>query len=170
MADITNKQLGEIIAAAAEKIQTNVLKERKIATDLEKISIKFQESIGEVGEKINALESTVLKPDLSEINKFYTEKTEENIKRLNSRINVPNFVFYVWVASAVLFLCSGLFLWYSVKSKQDIITDYRKDLQKDYRIISNEDSKLFEDMNVFFQKNPKTKEIFIKFRENKETK
>ena len=42
MADFTNRQLAEIITQTAEKINNSVLKERKIANELEETVSKLQ--------------------------------------------------------------------------------------------------------------------------------
>ena len=42
MADFTNRQLAEIITQTAEKINNSVLKERKIANELEQTVSKLQ--------------------------------------------------------------------------------------------------------------------------------
>ena len=170
MADISNRRLAEIITMTAEKIQSNVLKERKIANDLENTSVQLQNSINEIDGKITILKSTSLEPDLSKLNDFYEERTAENVSRLNSRLKVPNFVVYVWVGSMMLFLGSGLFLWQAMKSKQEIISEYRTELQKDNVLTSKVNSILFNDMLEWFSKNPKTKQNFINWKEERQTK
>lgn len=74
MADFTNRQLAEIIAQSAQKINNSVLKEQKIANELEKIVSKLQNeksSLQELDKKIESLKTTSIKPDLSELNSFY---------------------------------------------------------------------------------------------------
>lgn len=165
MADFSNRQLAEIITKTGEKISTNVLKERKIANELETTKVDLSKSIEEFKTHIANLSATSIKPDLSDLNKFYEEKTEENIKRLNSRLNVPNLAIYVWLGSVLLFLCSGSFIYFSTKSKQEILTEYRQELTKEGKIIiSKENNDLFNDMYQWFEKNPKTRNTFIQSR------
>lgn len=158
MADFTNRQLAEIITQAAEKIQNNVLKERKIANELSQAAEKIES-------QISKLESTSIEPDLSKINYFYETKTEENIKVVNSRLKVPNLILYVGLGSTALLIISAfcLYLAYSsaFKTKQDIISEYQTELLKEKAIISKEDKLLLEDMTQWFLKNPKNKEKFI---------
>lgn len=160
MADFTNKQLAEIISAVSDDIKKSILSQRKIANDLQQTETSF-------GEKITKLESMRLEPNLSHINQFYEEKTTENIKRVNSRLYVPNLAIYFWIFSVVLFFCSGLFLWYSAKSKQNIITDYKTELLKENVIIKKDSNLLYQDMFDWFEKNPKNRELFIKWRNEK---
>ena len=163
--DFNNRQLAEIISQTAEKINSNVLKERKIANDIEAASTKIEGHLANFSKQILQLQTTSIKPDLSQLNKFYEEKTEENIKRLNSRLNVPNLAIFVWLGSVLLFLCSGAFIYFSTKSKQEILTEYRQELTKEGKIIiSKENNDLFNDMYQWFEKNPKTRDTFIQSR------
>ena len=74
MADFTNRQLADIISVVAEKIS------KAISENL----TKSETVVAGLGGKIDLLKSTVLKPDLSEVNSFYETQTAENIKRINS--------------------------------------------------------------------------------------
>jgi len=158
MADFTNRQLAEIITQAAEKIQNNVLKERKIANELSGVAEKIES-------QISKLVQTSIEPDLSKINSFYEKKTEENIKVINSRLKVPNLMLYVGLGSVALFILSAfcLYLAYSsaFKTKQDIISEYQEELLKEKVIISKDEKVLLDDMTQWFLKNPKNKEKFI---------
>ena len=163
--DFNNRQLAEIISQTAEKINSNVLKERKISNDIEQTSTKIEKHLENFSKEISKLQTTSIKPDLSDLNKFYEEKTEENIKRLNSRLNVPNLALYVWLSSLALFLLSAFMIWFFIKSKQDILTEYRQELSKEGKIIIlKENSDLFNDMHQWFEKNPKTRDAFVKWR------
>lgn len=167
MADFSNRQLAEIITQTSENIQSNVLKQRNIATDLEKTESKLSTTIDSINSKIDKLNQTEIKPDLSHLNKFYEEKTAENIKRVNSRLSVPNLAVYIWLSSVGLFLLSGLFLWFSTKSKQDIISNYQDELLKENAVLPREEKVLYEDMREWFKLNPKTKDIFVDWRSKK---
>lgn len=165
MADFTNRQLAEIISQTSKEIGSNVLKERKIANDLAITNENLSKNIEGLKSEVSDLKTTSIKPDLSDLNKFYEEKTAENIKRLNSRLNVPNLAIYVWLGSVLLFLCSGAFIYFSTKSKQEILTEYRQELTKEGKIIiSKENNDLFNDMYNWFEKNPKTRDSFIQWR------
>lgn len=45
--------------------------------------------------------------------------------------------------------------------------EYRAEFFKENIIISKEKLQLFNDMDIFFSKNPKTKEVFINSRKTK---
>ena len=166
--DFNNRQLAEIISQTAEKINSNVLKERKIANDIEAASTKIEGHLANFSKQILQLQTTSIKPDLSQLNKFYEEKTEENIKRLNSRLNVPNLALYVWLSSLALFLLSAFMIWFFIKSKQDILTEYRQELSKEGKtIVLKKDELLFKEMLNWFDKNPNTRDKFIQSREEK---
>ena len=166
--DFNNRQLAEIISQTAEKINSNVLKERKISNDIEQTSTKIEKHLENFSKEISKLQTTSIKPDLSDLNKFYDEKTEENIKRLNSRLNVPNLALYVWLSSLALFLLSAFMIWFFIKSKQDILTEYRQELSKEGKtIVLKKDELLFKEMLNWFDKNPNTRDKFIQSREEK---
>lgn len=166
--DFNNRQLAEIISQTAEKINSNVLKERKISNDIEQTSTKIEKHLENFSKEISKLQTTSIKPDLSDLNKFYEEKTAENIKRLNSRLNVPNLAIYVWLSSLALFLLSAFMIWFFIKSKQDILTEYRQELSKEGKtIVLKKDELLFKEMLNWFDKNPNTRDKFIQSREEK---
>lgn len=168
MADFSNRQLAEIITQVGEKITQNVLKERKIANDLAITNENLSKNIEGLKSQVSDLKTTSIKPDLSDLNKFYEEKTAENIKRLNSRLNVPNLAIYVWLSSLALFLLSAFMIWFFIKSKQDILTEYRQELSKEGKtIVLKKDELLFKEMLNWFDKNPNTRDKFIQSREEK---
>lgn len=174
MADFTNRQLAEIITQTAEKINNSVLKERKIANELEETVSKLQNEkkyLQELERKIDNIKSTSIKPDLSELNSFYESRTEENIKRLNSRLKVPNLNLYVWLSSLAMLIISffTLYLAYSkaFTAREEILEKYRADLLKENAIIPKEQERLLKDMDQFFRNNPKTKDKFVEWRQGK---
>lgn len=174
MADFTNRQLAEIIAQSAEKINNSVLKERKIANELEKIVSNLQgekKYLQELERKIDNIKNTSIKPDLNDLNSFYENKTEENIKRLNSRLKAPNLSLYVWLSSLALVIIGflSLYLAYSkaFTTREELLEKYRADLLKENAIIPREQEKLFKDMDQFFRNNPKTKDKFVEWRQGK---
>lgn len=163
--DFNNRQLAEIISQSSEKIGSNVLKQRKIANDVDQTSTKIEKHLENFSKQIAQLQTISIKPDLSDLNKFYEEKTAENINKLNSRLKVPNLALYVWLSSMALFIISASMIWFFVKSKQEIISDYNSQLKKDGKVITTQENKiLLDDMMIFFDKNPNTKNLFIKER------
>lgn len=170
MADYTNRQLAEIIAAAAEKINNSVLRERKIANEISETISSLERERNFLQEKIAELKTTSIKPDLSGLNSFYESRTEENIKRLNSRLKVPNLNLYVWLSSLAFVIIGfiSLYLAYSkaFTTRAEITEQYRADLLKENAIIPKEQQQLLKDMDQFFRNNPKTKDKFVEWRTN----
>ncbi|MBB4808314.1 hypothetical protein HNP38_003661 [Chryseobacterium defluvii] len=174
MADYTNRQLAQIIAQSAEKINNSVLKEQKIANELEQIVSKLQNeknALQELDKKIDSLKTTFIKPELSALNSFYETKAEENIKRLNSGLKVPNLSLYGWLSSLAFVIIGfiSLYLAYSkaFTTRAEILEQYRAELLKENSIIPAQDHQLFKDMDQFFRKNPKTKDKFVEWRQAK---
>ncbi|MBF1098003.1 MAG: hypothetical protein HXL37_06835, partial [Riemerella sp.] len=66
--------------------------------------------------KIAEMRETQIKPDFSHFNKLYEEKTEENIKRLNSRLKVPNLAIYLYIILPFFVAVPALMLWDAMKS------------------------------------------------------
>lgn len=171
MADFTNRQLAEIIAQGAEKINNSVLRERKIANELEQTVSKLQKEKEYLQEKIKELKTTRIEPDLSALNSFYESKTEENIKRLNSRLKVPNLSLYLWLSSIGMLIISffALYLAYqqAFLTKTEVEEQYRVALFKENSIIPKEHEQLLKDMDQFFRNNPKTKDKFMQSRKGR---
>ena len=165
MADFTNRQLADIISVVADKISKDLTKNEKVSKAISENLTKSETVMVGLDSKIERLKSTVLKPDLSEVNSFYETKTAENIKKINSKLSIPNVVLYTWLGVVVLFLISACMLYLAYSTAIKTKTEYKKEFFKENLIISKEDQKLFEDMHQFFYKNPKTKEVFIKSRE-----
>lgn len=171
MADISNRQLAEIISQVAEKINSNVLKERKIANELGQTISKFEAVTEEVKKEMEEVKRTPIKLDLSGLNSFYEEKTAENIKWVNSRLNVPNLNVYILIGSFLLFLCSSLFFGLAMKSKQDIISDYLADQEKQGKILAPKlHTQVFQEVDQWFIENPNNFKAFTKWRDSKEKK
>lgn len=171
MADFTNRQLAEIIARSAEKINNSVLREQKITNQFSETIDRLESERNFLQEKIKELKTTSIKPDLSDLNSFYEKKTEENIKRLNLRLKVPNISLSVWLSSVAMLIISffALYLAYqkAFSTRAEITEQYRADLLKENAIIPIEDKKLFEDMDKFFQKNKRTMDKFVESRGKK---
>lgn len=167
MADFTNRQLADIISVVAEKISKDLSKNEKISKAISENLTKSETVVAGLDGKIEILKSTVLKPDLSEVNSFYETKTAENIKRINSKLSIPNVVLYTWLGVVVLFLLSACMLVLAYNTAVKTKTEYKTEFFKENIVLSKEDKKLFDDMDNFFSRNPKTKAMFIKSRENK---
>lgn len=167
MADFTNRQLADIISVVAEKISKDLIKNEKISKAISENLTKSETVVAGLNGKIEALKSTILKPDLSEVNSFYETKTAENIKRINNKLSIPNVVLYTWLGVVGLFLISACMLYLAYATAIKTKEEYKRGFFKENIVISKEDQKLFDDMHHFFYKNPKTKAMFIKSRETK---
>lgn len=167
MADFTNRQLAGIISEVAEKIRKDLTKNEKVSKAISENLTKSETVVAGLEEKIAVLKNTVLKPDLSEVNSFYETKTAENIKRINSKLSIPNVILYTWLGVVVLFLLSACMLYLAYATAIKTKTEYKTEFFKENAVISKEDQKLFNDMHAFFLKNPKTKAVFVKSREKK---
>jgi hypothetical protein len=171
MADYSNRQLAEIISQSAEKISNSVLKERKIATEFEQTVLRLEKERGEIENKISELKATRIEPDLSSLNSFYESRTEENIKRLNLRLKVPNLSLYVWLSSLAMVIIGffALYLAYgkAFTARAEITEQYRTELLKENVIVPIERDRLLKDMDQFFRNNPKTKDKFVEWRQGK---
>ncbi len=164
MADFTNRQLADIISVVGDKISKDLKKNEYISKAISENLTKSETIVAGLNEKIEVLKKTVLKPDLSEVNSLYETKTAENIKRINSKLSIPNVALYTWFGALVLFLISASMLHLAYATAVKTKAEYRTEFFKENIIISKEKLQLFNDMDRFFSKNPKTKEIFIKTR------
>ena len=167
MADFTNRQLADIISVVAEKISKDLSKHDQISKTIAGNLVESNKVAAGLDGKIEILKNTPIKPDLSEVNSFYETKTAENIKRINSKLSIPNVVLYTWLGVVVLFLLSAGMLYLAYATAIKTKTEYRAEFFKENIVLSKEDKKLFDDMHQFFYKNPKTKAMFIKSRETK---
>ncbi|WP_449398486.1 hypothetical protein [Chryseobacterium wanjuense] len=111
-----------------------------------------------------------IEPDLSYLNSFYKERTEENIERLNSRLKVPKLSLYIWLSSfAMLIISFGvLFFVYSKASETKALTqkEYKEQLLKNNVIMSKENAELLKDMDLWFKSDPQSTQKFIHWRHN----
>ena len=100
------------------------------------------------------------------------EPTQNNINRLEK------FIKKFWVIPLYILLASVIttgittylainFYKESINSKQEIISEYRTELLKKNAIVSKENNDLLSDMVRWFEKNPNTKDIFVKSRDTK---
>ncbi|WP_137905811.1 hypothetical protein [Chryseobacterium sp. 2VB] len=163
MAEYTNQEIMEIMSSNAEKINSNVLKEERIANEIEQV-------ITQLEYKIVELKTMQIEPDLSDLNSFYKERTEENIERLNSRLKVPKLSLYIWLSSfAMLIISFGvLFFVYSKASETKALTqkEYKEQLLKNNVIMSKENAELLKDMDLWFKSDPQSTQKFIHWRHN----
>ena len=97
-------------------------------------------------------------------------KVNKAIEKINKSLKVPNLAIFLFIGSSILLFASAFFIWNSVKSKQEQYTEFYKQLQEQKAIISKDDKKLFDDMDIWFRQNPKTMKTFIKWRENEKNR
>lgn len=106
-------------------------------------------------DKISEFRNTQIKPDFSHFNKLYEEKTEENIKRLNSRLKVPNLAIYLYIILPFFVAVPAIMLWDAMKSKQEIIDEYHANLLKDNEIVSKSKATEIKNIYQWLRENPK---------------
>jgi hypothetical protein len=92
-------------------INNSVLKEQKITNQFSETVERLEKERNFLQEKINDVKTASIKPNLSELNSFYEKNTEENIKRLNLRLKVPNINLYVWLSSVAMLIISFFVLY-----------------------------------------------------------
>lgn len=180
MADYTNRQLATIIAGVADEFEKSVKKEKEnieklnnLNNELVSLNNVFSDNatamIAILNDGIKEMKKTSETPisvDLSYVNREYEKKVAENIEKINKRLKVPDSSLYVLLAGVVCFLLSGLFLYFSLESKQEIQTKYHSKLLENSAIIGQEDKKLLDDMVKWFDGNPRTKKTFEEWRKN----
>lgn len=105
--------------------------------------------------KIAEMRETQIKPDFSDFNKLYEEKTEENIKRLNSRLKVPNLAIYLYIILPFFVAVPALMLWDAMKSKQEIIDEYHANLLKDNELVPKSKATEIKNIYQWLRENPK---------------
>ncbi|SHK28748.1 hypothetical protein [Chryseobacterium polytrichastri] len=135
------------------------------------LSAEIEQAITQLEHKIEELKTMRIEPDLSYLNSFYKEKTEENINRLNSRLKIPKLSLYVWLSSFVMLVLSFsvFFFVYSktAETKTEIKKEYKQQLLKDNVIVSKENAELLKDMDLWFKSDPESTSKFIHWRHNK---
>lgn len=135
-----------------------------------KISNDIEQAITQLEYKIVELKTLHIEPDLSYLNSFYKERTEENIKRLNSRLKVPNLSLYVWLSSFIMLVLSFSVLFFvyskSAATKIEIQKEYKEKLLKNKVIVSKENAELLKDMDLWFKSDPESTGKFIHWRHN----
>ncbi|PKF74799.1 hypothetical protein [Chryseobacterium sp. PMSZPI] len=133
-----------------------------------KLTKDIQDAITELEYKIVELKTINIEPDLSHLNSFYMERTEENIKRINSRLKVPNLNLYIWLSSFIMLIISfGVFFFLYFKGPETKIEnqkEYKEQLLKDNVIMSKENAELLKDMDLWFKSDPESTAKFIHWR------
>ncbi|WP_185290546.1 hypothetical protein [Chryseobacterium lactis] len=136
----------------------------------QKLSEEINDAITQLEYKIVELKTLKIEPDLSYLNSFYKEKTEENINRLNSRIKIPRLSLYLWMSSFAM-LILGFMVFFFVYSKTseakiEIQKEYKEQLLKNNVIMSKENAELLKDMDLWFKSDPQSTNKFIHWRHN----
>jgi nucleoside diphosphate kinase len=136
----------------------------------DKIIKELDQAITELEYKIVELKTLKIEPDLSYINSFYKEKTEENINRLNSQIKTPKLSFYLWVSSFAMLIISFMVFFFTFskleETKENSIKEYKNQLSKNSVIMSKENAELLKDMDLWFKSDPQSTSKFIHWRQN----
>lgn len=119
-------------------------------------------------DKISEFRNTQIKPDFSHFNKLYEEKTEENIKRLNSRLKVPNLAIYLYIILPFFVAVPALMLWDAMKSKQEIIDNYHANLLKNNVLITKNEMNEVKNIYQWLRENPKEVRKFQNWTKRKQ--
>lgn len=150
------------------KENTNQKLMETVSFNAEKITNEIEEAITQLEYKIVELKTMRIEPDLSYLNSFYREKTEENIKRINSRLKVPRLNLYIWLSSfAMLIISLGVFFFVFSKiaeTKAETRKEYKEQLLKGNVIISQDKAELLKDMDLWFKSDPESTAKFIRWR------
>lgn len=137
---------------------------------VERITYEIEQAITQLEYKIVELKTLKLEPDLSYLNSFYKEKTEENINQLNSRIKVPKLSLYLWISSFAMLIISFAVFFFTFskieETKANTIKEYKNQLSKNSVIMSKENAELLKDMDVWFKSDPQSTSRFIHWRHN----
>lgn len=165
MADYTNRQLAQVIAGMSKELQEVAVKNQRAVNQFNSVSEHLNHTLRGIDSRIENLKN--YRPDLTEMDNYYLEKTAKNVEEINKRLKVPNFNLYLFIGSLVLLLISSAFFAYSMKSKRDIINEYQSELRKESIIVPREQNQLFQDMDKWFMSNPKARENFINWRSKK---
>lgn len=137
---------------------------------VERITHEIEQAITQLEYKIVELKTLKIEPDLSYLNSFYKEKTEENINRLNARIKVPKLSLYLWISSFAMLIVSFvafIFVFSKIEeTKANAIKEYKNQLSKNSVIMSKENVELLKDMDLWFKSDPQSTSKFIHWRHN----
>ncbi|MGH1520707.1 hypothetical protein [Chryseobacterium sp. JK1] len=136
----------------------------------QKLSAEIENAITQLEYKIVELKTLKIEPDLSYLNSFYKERTEENIKRLNSRLKAPKLSLYLWVSSFAMLIVSFMVFFFVFskieETKASSIKEYKNQLSKNGVIMSKENAALLKDMDLWFKSDPQSTSKFIHWRQN----
>lgn len=129
--------------------------------EIEKLHKLLSEEVQEI--KIKAEDKAIIQG--------FDGKVSKAIEKINKSLKVPNLSIYVLIGSFLLLLCSALFFWQSMKTKQDIISDYLAEQEKQGKILTPKlHTQFFNEVDQWFIENPNNFKAFAKWREKKEKK
>lgn len=129
--------------------------------EIEKLNKLLSEEVQEI--KIKAEDKAIIQG--------FEGKVSKAIENIKSNLKVPKFLTYVWISCFLMLLCSGLFYADAMKSKQDIISIYLAEQEKEGKILSPKlHTQVFKDVDQWFIENPNNFKAFTKWRKNKENK
>lgn len=128
--------------------------------EIEKLNKLLSEEVQEI--KIKAEDKAIIQG--------FDGKVSKAIENIKSNLKVPKFLTYVWISCFLMLLCSGLFYADAMKSKQDIISDYLTEQEKDgYVLVRKIDKEDFESLLIWFKENPNKLKAYQEW-EKKKTK
>lgn len=142
-----------------QKLSISMLQHHKLerVEEIEKLNQLLSEG-KEI--KIKAEDKTVIQDFEGKLNKA--------IESIKFNLKVSNFLTYVWVSCFLMLLCSGLFLANAIKTKQEIISDYITEKEKEGKILSPKlHTQIFKEVDQWFIEEPNSFKEFQKWREKK---
>ncbi|MDR6373159.1 nucleoside diphosphate kinase [Chryseobacterium bernardetii] len=135
-----------------------------------KLSVEIEKAITQLEYRIVELKTMQIEPDLSYLNSFYKERTEENINRLNSRIKIPKLSLYIWISSFAMLIFSFVVFFFVFskleETKTKSIKEYKNQLSKNSVIMSKQNAELLKDMDLWFKSDPQSTSKFIHWRQS----
>ena len=168
---VAEKELNDKIEAIRQLLENRENTEISIKQTQERLLNDFEELRNlekMLSGKIAEIRETQIKPDFSHFNKLYEEKTEENIKRLNSRLKVPNLAIYLYIILPFFVAVPALMLWDAMKSKQEIIDDYHANLLKNNVLITKNEMNEVKNIYQWLRENPKEVRKFQNWTKRKQ--
>lgn len=168
---VAEKELNDKIEAIRQLLENRENTEISIKQTQERLLNDFEELRNlekMLSGKIAEIRETQIKPDFSHFNKLYEEKTEENIKRLNSRLKVPNLAIYLYIILPFFVVVPALMLWDAMKSKQEIIDDYHANLLKNNVLITKNEMNEVKNIYQWLRENPKEVREFQNWTKRKQ--
>lgn len=156
-----NSKLDTFVKELEEKrkLSVSVLQHHK----LERV-----EEIEKLNQLLSEHQEIKIKAEDKAIIQDFESKINRAVESIKTNLKVSKFLTYVWVSCFLMFLCSGLFFANAMKSKQEIISDYITEQEKEGKILSPKlHTQVFKEVDQWFIEEPNSFKEFQKWREKK---